>query len=123
MKPTKNRQKQLETTLVIATGFLVLFLIFHRQWMLTVSLVVGLAGILSSFLAGWITWLWDLLAKGLNLLIPKLLLGITFYLILYPLALLSRLSRKDPLLLSRKHTSCFVTRNIQFDKSSFEKVW
>ncbi|MBN1199540.1 MAG: hypothetical protein JXA23_09330 [Bacteroidales bacterium] len=119
----KNRQKQLETTLVIAMGFLVLYFIFHLPWLLIVSLAVGLAGILSSFLAGWITWFWDTLARGLNYVIPKLLLGITFYFILFPLALLSRMSHKDPLLLSRKHGSYFVTRNVQFDKSSFEKVW
>lgn len=119
----KNRQKQLETTLVIAMGFLVLYFIFRIHWFLIVSLVVGATGMFSSFLAGWITWLWDHLAKGLNFVVPKILLGATYYLVLFPLATLSKLVNKDPLLLSRKHGSYFVTRNTEFDKSSFEKVW
>jgi len=119
----KNRQKQLETILVIAMGFLALYFIFHIDWFLIVSLVVGVIGILSSYLAGWITWLWDNLAKALNFVIPKILLGATFYLVLFPLALLSKISNKDPLLLSRKHPSYFATRNINFDKASFEKSW
>jgi len=119
----KNRQKQLETTLVIAMGFLAIYFIFHFHWALIVSLVVGVIGIFSSFLAGWITWSWDKLALGLNYVVPKILLGATYYLVLFPLATLSKLVNKDPLLLSRKHDSYFVTRNINFDKSSFEKTW
>ncbi len=119
----KNRQKQLETTLVIAMGFLALYFIFHIHWFLIVSLVVGVIGILSSLLAGWITWFWDNLAKGLNYVIPKILLGATYYFILFPLAALSKIGNKDPLLLSRKHDSYFVTRDINFDKASFEKSW
>ena len=118
-----NRQKQLETTLVIAMGFLVLYFIFHIHWFLIVSLVIGAIGIFSSFLAEKITWLWDKLALGLNYVIPKVILGAVYYLILFPIATLSKIGSKDPLLLSRKRNSYFVTRDITFDKSSFEKPW
>ena len=111
------------TMLVITIGFLILYLLFAWQWAVIVSLVVGLIGIVSSALSRKIEWAWMKLARILSYIIPSVLLGIIFYLILFPLSLISKLFTKDPLMLSSKHETFFVNIEKEFDKKSMEKIW
>lgn len=111
------------TMLVISIGFLILYLIFAWQWAVIVSLVVGLMGIISSALSRKIEWVWMKLARILSYIIPSVLLGIIFYLILFPLSLISKLFTKDPLMLSSKYETFFVNIEKEFDKKSMEKIW
>lgn len=111
------------TVLVICTGFLILYMIFSWQWALILSLVVGLAAIISGTLSRLIEKGWMGLAKILSYIIPSILLAIVFYLILFPLSLLSKLFTKDPLMLSKKYDSYFLPVNKEADKESLEKIW
>ena len=63
------------------------------------------------------------LAQLLGYIIPNILLSIVFYLILFPLSLLSKLFTKDPLMLSSKYDSYFVDVNKEMDQKSFENMW
>jgi len=128
MKPCMNGDNMKtdtskSTILVISMGFLVLYIIFSWQWAVILSLIVGVIGIISSFLSKKIEWGWMKLAQLLGYIIPNLLLGIVFYLFLFPISLLSKLFTKDPLMLSRNYSSYFVDVNKEMDKKSFEKVW
>ena len=119
--PKSNPTK---TMLTISTGFLVIFVITKLQWMLLVALIIGLIGILSNFLSKQIDFLWNKLAWVLSLIVPKILLSVIFYLILFPIALLSKLFRKSAVLsLKNKMDSVFVNSNKEFSKSSFENPW
>ena len=111
------------TMLVISMGFLVLYLLFSWQWAVIVSLVVGLLGIVSSALSKKIELAWMKLARILSYIIPSILLGIVFYLFLFPLSLLSKLFTKDTLMLSNKYNTYFVNVEKAFDKRSMEKIW
>ncbi len=111
------------TVLVICTGFLILYLLFAWQWALIVSLVVGLAAIISGTLSRLIEKGWMGLAKILSYIIPSILLGIVFYLILFPISLISKIFTKDPLMLSPKYNSYFVTVSKESDKENLEKIW
>jgi len=111
------------TMLVISMGFLILHLLFAWQWAVFVSLVIGLVGIMSGYLSKKIEWVWMKMAHILSYIMPSILLGIIFYLILFPISLISRLFTKDLLMLSRKHNSYFVSIEKEFDKSSMEKLW
>lgn len=111
------------TMLVISIGFLVLYMLFAWQWAVIVSLGVGLMGIISSTLSRKIEWLWMKLARILSYIIPSVLLGIIFYLILFPLSLISKIFTKDPLMLSNKHNTYFVNIEKPFDKRNMEKIW
>lgn len=111
------------TILVITIGFLVLYFVFSWKWAIITSLVVGLIGIFSNTLSRWIDWFWMKLAQILNAIVPKLLLGIVFFLFLLPISLLSRLFTKDPLMLSNKYKSCFTDVNEEIDKKYFERPW
>ena len=111
------------TVLVISMGFLILYLIFSWQWAVLVSLIVGIIGIISNSLSRIIERGWMELARLLNYIVPSILLGIVFYLVLFPFSLISKLFTKDPLMLSEKHNTYFIEIKKEFDKKSFEKIW
>jgi len=118
-----KRDTSKSTMLVISMGFLIIYLLFSLQWAVIVSLAVGLIGIVSSALSKKIEWAWMKLTRILSYIIPSILLGIIFYLFLFPLSLLSKLFTKDPLMLSNKYSTYFVNVEKTFDKSSMEKSW
>lgn len=111
------------TILVISMGFLVLHLIFAWQWAVIVSLIVGIVGIVSTFLSKKIEWGWTKLAQFMGYIISNILLSIVFYLFLFPISLLSKLFSKDPLMLSKEYSTYFIDINKEMDKKSFEKIW
>ena len=111
------------TILVISMGFLILHLAFVWHWAAVVSLSVGIIGIVSSYLSRKIEWVWMKLSQLLGYIIPNIILCIVFYLILFPISLLSKLFTKDPLMLSSKYDTYFVNVNNEMDKSSFKKMW
>lgn len=114
----------IKTVLTISTGFVLIYLITGWNWAIFVSMVVGLSGIFSTFLSRKIDFIWMKLAWILGLIIPNLLLGIIFYLFLFPISVLSRLfGRKDPLYLKNRPNSMFITCDKDFTKESFENPW
>ena len=111
------------TILIISMGFLALYLLFSWQWAVIVSLIVGVVGIISSFLSKKIEWGWMKLAQFMGYIIPNILLSIVFFLFLFPISLFSKLFSKDPLMLSKTYKTYFIDINKEIDKKSFEKIW
>lgn len=122
------------TILTIVIGFLGLYFIAKlnrvswitsgENWWLWIALGVGGPSVLSSFLAEKIANLWMQLGYVLGLIVPKIVLSVIFFLILFPVALLSRLfSKKDSLQLKNNQDSVFKDVNKTFEKVSFEKPW
>jgi len=121
-----TREKSLEAVLVICTGLLVLYWIFENTWFIIVATVIGVAGVLSPFLAGIIAKVWYKLAEILGRINGFIILTILFYLFLTPLAWLSKLFKKDELQLKKKtdpDASYFVERNHTFSKKDLENMW
>ena len=114
----------IKTVLTITLGFMVFYLISKQNWVLLIALLVGLSGLISPFLAKKIEWIWFKLAWLLSKIVPNILLGIIFYLLLFPVALLSRLfGKKDPLCLKNNYNSLFKDVNKSFQQDSFENPW
>ncbi|HCW08656.1 MAG TPA: hypothetical protein DGG95_14955 [Cytophagales bacterium] len=111
------------TILIISMGFLMLYWVFSWQWAVSVSLIVGVVGILSTYLSKKIESVWMKIAQLLGYIIPNILLSLVFFLVLYPISLLSKLFRKDPLMLSKEYGTYFIDINKEMDKKSFEKIW
>lgn len=118
-----EKENAKSTMLVISTGFLALHLIYSWQWAIFVSLAAGIIGIVSPFLSRKIAWAWMKLAKLLGYLVPNILLGIVFFLILFPISLLSKLFKKDPLMLANSYESYFIKIERESEKQDFEKIW
>jgi len=111
------------TVLIISMGFLVLYIVFDWNWAIYISLVVGISGAISIFLANKIEWIWMKLAKILGYIVPNILLSAIFFLFLFPISLMSKLVTKDPLKVSNKYKSHFSDIERSIDKASFEKTW
>ena len=82
---------------------------------------IGVIGIISSPLSRIIEWVWMKLAHILNSIFPPILLGIVFFLFLYPISLISKLFTKDPLMLAKKYNTYFVDITKEIDKESLER--
>ncbi len=121
---TRIESNPSKTVLTIVVGFAVVFWFTGWMWAFKVLVVVGLAGIFSNYLARKIEWVWMKLAFILGKIIPNILMSLIFFLILYPIALLSRaFGEKDPLKLKNSYSSMFKTTDKVFDKASFERPW
>lgn len=123
MKDLKEIESR-KTVLVIVSGALIAFVFLKHIWLLYLAISLALGAVFSSHVANGIHFVWMKLAKILSLIIPNILLSTIFYLILFPLALLSRLfGKKDPLMLKNQRESLFKTTQKKFEKTSFENPW
>ena len=123
-------------------GFIVIFLIINKKsivisftgvqftdelshaWLLITTTVIGLGGVLSRSLSKKIEWCWFKISGLLGFVVPKLILTIIFFVVLFPVALLSRVfSKSNPLSLKNNKDSLFQHRHGSFEKSSFEDLW
>ena len=120
-----EQSRPIHTTLVISMGFLVLYVWLDIQWALWVALGAGLVGVVSTGLARKIEWLWFKLAWVLGKVVPNLLLASVFFLLLMPLAKLSKLlGKRDPLQLKAATLSSnFREVEPQILPDAFEKTW
>jgi len=82
-------------------------LITKYNWAIYTSLGLGVVGILSSFLSKVIDFLWMKFAWILSLIIPNIILGAVFYLLLFPIASFAKLFNKDELQLKNNKNSFF----------------
>ena len=124
MKNNKYQLEPIKTVLTIVTGALFIYILAKVDWVLYFAISVGVFGLLFADLSNKINFLWMKLTWVLSKIMPAVLLSFIFFLILTPIALLSRiLGTKNPLLLKNKERTLFKNCNKSFDKASFEKPW
>ena len=111
------------TMLIISMGLLLFYILFYWEWAIFISFIVGVIGIFSSYLSRKIEWAWMKFAKIFELIVPNVLLSIVFYLLLFPLSILTKLISKDPLMLSNEYSTYFIDIKKEIDKTSFKKLW
>lgn len=113
-----------KTVLTIVVGFILVYLITKMKWSLSVAFFVGLAGVLSDFIAKQIDFVWMKLTLVLSYIVPNIVLTLIFYLFLFPIALLTKIfGKKDPMHLKNTASTLFVHHEKVFDKAYFEKHW
>jgi ABC-type dipeptide/oligopeptide/nickel transport system permease subunit len=121
---TSMKSNPAKTVLTISVGFLIVYVSTKMKWALTVSLLVGLIGVLSGYLSEKIEFVWMKLTWVLSKIVPNLLLGFIFYVFLFPIAVISRLfGAKDPMQLKNSTDSVFRDHKKDFTKATFENPW
>jgi Fe2+ transport system protein B len=115
--------REKETIIAIMVGCIVLYSVFSISILWQVALAVGIVGILSDKLTGWIHKAWFWLAKVLGYVMSRIILGILFLVILLPIALLAKLFRKDFMMLKNSYPSYFVERRHDYQPSDLENPW
>jgi hypothetical protein len=119
-----ERLKDLEIALVIVTGGVVLYWFSRWEGLLVATGMVGLAVVFSPRLGGWISMLWMKLAVLLGKVIPVVLLALVYFLFLFPVAMLARLFRGDPLRLKIPGGQSFwIKREHFYTAGDLEKPW
>jgi len=118
----KIKSDPVKTILVIITGLLIYYFISNIDILLKIILGLCLVGVLSTYLSKKIEFVWFKLAYVLGLIIPNILLGLIFYLFLFPIALLSRIN-KDTLVLKNTKNTIYKDVNKSFSKESFKNTW
>jgi hypothetical protein len=119
-----HNQDRYKTLLVIVIGLLVLSAVLKLPVLSSIALIIGVLSLMFSFVAKWIEWFWLKLALGLGWVNSRILLTILYFVFLFPIAIISRLFTKDPLMLKGKGIkSLYVTRDHLYKKEDLENIW
>lgn len=122
MKATN--QNPAKTVLTISVGFGIIFLLTELSWTLYTSMIISFLSIISNKICKFVHYLWMKLAKILGLVLPNVLLSLVYFLLLFPIALLSKIFRRgDTLQLRQKENSFWLNRLDKIEKDSFNKMW
>ncbi len=121
--PTTNAASA-KSELAIVTGFLILFLVFGKVWLLYVALGLAITFLVSEKFSAWILAGWWKLAEVLGTFNRWLLLSLVYAVVLLPLALGRRLWHRDELALQAPpKDTMFKNREQPYQKENFEKLW
>lgn len=119
----KITSNPLKTILVIVSGLLIFYLFTKINLLLNIILGLCLIGVFSPFISIKIESIWFKIAYLLGLIIPNIVLGIVFYFLLFPIALLSRIKSNDPLVLKNNSNTIYKEVNKSFNQESFKNTW
>lgn len=112
------------TLLIIIIGGFLFYYKFQLNWILISTLFIAFIGFISKEARNHIDFLWMKLAWVLSLIVPKIVLSIVFYFLLFPIAFISRIvGAKNGFDLKNNKESFFKTTTKEFDKDFFEKPW
>lgn len=109
--------------LVFTLVLIILFLSYKNVKFLYAALVIGAIALFIPALSRKIHDLWMKFAEVLGMVMNKVILGLVFFIFLVPVALLSRVFRKNPLKVTKEKTSYFSERNFTYTKKSLEQLW
>ena len=113
-----------QDALVIAAGFLLIFLITKKAPFLYTAFAVAALGGFSDFAAQKISWAWNKLAMMLGFISSHILLSVIYFLLHTPLAFFFRMKHKNFFQLKKKTAgSYFTERNHQYTAKDLEKMW
>ncbi|GGA88527.1 hypothetical protein [Puia dinghuensis] len=121
---TPRKTETAKTMLAIVVGTLLIYFMTKKVWIIKVSVVIGLIGLLWDGLSKKIEIVWMKLTWLLSLVVPNILLSVIFFVFLTPIAFLSKIfGEKNQLHLKNTSNSLFKETNKDFNKESFERPW
>ena len=98
--------------------------IFNIEGWKVASLAIGITSLIIPAVAKLILKVWGYLALALGWINSRILLTAVFYLVLTPIALISRIFNKDKLKLGKnKSDTMFTTRNHVYTSKDIENPW
>jgi hypothetical protein len=116
--------KSHSTILAIVFGFLLINIFLDSKSLIYILLIISGLSLFSSSFSLTVEKLWFFIALILSKIIPNVLLTIIFFLLLTPLAFLSKLFNAQTDFQSKNLSrSVFVESNKKFSKKSYEKAW
>lgn len=120
-----DRLATLKTISVLTLAVLIAYVIFNAQWLLWVALLLTLGNAFESRITAAIAHYWMKFAAVLGEFNSRVILTVTFYLILTPLAFVYRIFNR-PLVdhfRANKRQSYFEDLGKTYTPADFEKTW
>ena len=112
------------TLLTIVFGLLVFNYFIDNKNIFYFTLILAGTGVFSTKISLFIEKIWFKISFILSQFIPNILLSVIFFLILTPIALLSKLFKSQTDFNSKNNRkSMFKIQNKSFEKESFERAW
>jgi hypothetical protein len=119
-----NREKQLETMLTIAVGFFLIAWGTKNKYIFFFALLIGGIGMFSKTATKYISNGWMQIGEAIGAVSSRIILSGIFFLFLFPIALIYRISRKDSLLLKKSNcASYFISQNRLFSAQDLKNPW
>ncbi|MEO6283651.1 MAG: SxtJ family membrane protein [Dyadobacter sp.] len=121
-----SESEKTKAQLVIVTGLVVLHFIFKPQspYFLIAAAAVGVLSIAVPVIGDLIVKGWYKIAEVLGAINGKILLSAVFFIVLFPVAAIAKLSKKNPLNLKREaKDTVFTERNHKYSAKDLEQVW
>ncbi|MEO6453485.1 MAG: SxtJ family membrane protein [Ginsengibacter sp.] len=119
-----NKEKHLETILILVLALGIFFWITHKPYLLLIAGILAFIGVFIPLLAGKIHWAWMKLAHVMGYVMSKVLLTLVYVIVLLPLSFISRiLGKKNGIRLKPGAKSYFTDRHFTYTKESLENVW
>ena len=112
------------TILTIVFGLLFFNYFLDNEIIFNICLFLSGIGVLSYKSSVIIEKIWFKVSYILSQIIPNILLSLIFFLILTPIALLSKMFNSQTNFNSKNNQkTTFITKDKLFDKKSFERAW
>ena len=116
--------EKVKAQLVIVTGLVVLYFVFKSPWFLYGAAAVGVLSLAIPAAGDLIVKAWFKLAEILGNINGKVILSVLFFVFLFPIALLYRMTTKNPLAIKRTDDASFYNeRNHLYTKEDLEQTW
>jgi hypothetical protein len=132
MKRTHDESENVDVILTIVGGLMLLYVLRFSKlpkdsnwhYLLLVALVVAGIGLFSETGRSKIVAFWIILGETLGKVMPKLIFGLMFWVLMVPLALLSKLFGSNNNAFKKpKGNSFYVVRNKTFGAKDLENPW
>lgn len=119
-----NREKQLETMLTIALGLFVVYWTTKNKHFFQAALLVGIIGLFFKSATQHISAAWMKLGEAMGAVSSRIILSIIYFLFLFPIAVVYRLSRKDELQLRKTSGSTyFISHQMRYTAKDLKNPW
>lgn len=118
-----NREKALETIIVLALALTIAFLIFNATWLLIIAIGLLIVSLLLKSVTIFIGSLWFKFSHYLGFFMNYVIMFVIFFLVLVPISFFQKLFGKNQILNNKRGNSFFVFRNHLFTKDDIQKPW
>ncbi len=118
-----EREKSLETSLVLTSGFLLVYIITKIDLFVYLAFCFGIIGIFLKPVAKIIAVGWFKLADILNYFVSKFIFGTLYFVVLVPISILYRVFNKDSLKLKNPSKSVWYKRDHTYSATDLENIW
>jgi len=122
----RKEQEKANYEIILALCMLMIFLsqLWDVKILLWIGSGIGLTSLILKPVAKVVTKLWKYLIQALGYVNSRIILSIVFFLILFPISLISKIFRKeDSLRRKKREGSYYIERNHTYDAKDLINPW